>query len=139
TLGHLLPVEVRHLLEEVHVVQQQRAVRTHRERVAVAGRGRTPSGGRTGRRRFRGGRGGRGRADRFGASGGHGGLPSWRRAPATGSADDAPTADLPAGPEGQTSSSGPGRAAGPEGPAPLVAGQRPPRSRLATFLRCDSA
>src|SRR5690606_16093121 len=42
TLRHLLPVEVRHLLEEVHVVQQQRTIRPDGQRVAVARRG--PSG-----------------------------------------------------------------------------------------------
>src|SRR5690606_33002920 len=39
-LGHLFAVEVRHLLDEVHVVQQDRAVRPDRQRVAVARSGR---------------------------------------------------------------------------------------------------
>jgi len=45
-LGHLLAVEVRHLLEKVHVVQNQRPVRPDGERVAVAGRRCAAAGGR---------------------------------------------------------------------------------------------
>src|SRR5690606_13147606 len=37
-LGHLLAVEMRHLLEEMHVVQHDRPVGADGERVAVAGR-----------------------------------------------------------------------------------------------------
>src|SRR5690606_41146222 len=38
-LGHLLPVEVRHLLEEMYIVQHDRPVGADGERVAVAGSG----------------------------------------------------------------------------------------------------
>ena len=40
-LGNLFPVEVRHLLEEMHIVQHDRSVSTDGQRVAIARRGRT--------------------------------------------------------------------------------------------------
>src|SRR3546814_3068569 len=38
-LRHLFAVEMRHLFQEMHVVQQDRAVRADRQRVTVARRG----------------------------------------------------------------------------------------------------
>src|SRR3546814_10101337 len=40
-LRHLLPIEVRHLLDELHVVEQERPVGSDRQRVAVPRRRRT--------------------------------------------------------------------------------------------------
>src|SRR5690606_40265628 len=55
---HLLPVEVCHLLEEVDVVQEDRAIGSHGERVAVTDGGRARAGGGRGGGRAGGGPGG---------------------------------------------------------------------------------
>jgi hypothetical protein len=49
TLRHALPVEVRHLLHEIVVLQQDRSVRADSKRVLVAGGGDTGIGGRDNR------------------------------------------------------------------------------------------
>src|SRR5690606_27469242 len=52
TLGHFLPVEVRHLLKKMDIVQQDGTVGPDSQRIAVARGRRAPSGGGCGGCRF---------------------------------------------------------------------------------------
>ena len=100
-LRDALAVEVRHLVQEVHVVQQDRAVRTDGQRVAVAGRGRAGVGRRAELRLVRGSGGDRGavvglgQVGHGGSSGSHASGAGRLRAPARSACPARPAPHVP--------------------------------------------